>query len=152
MANGRFRYPLQIALDDASAQEARAQIAVAKAMAARDAERRARAELALAAVAARSELNAERSAPGAIYIEVGRRLEAIAAADRERRAREAAAERRLTGEREALAARSARRTALERHRDLARLRFEAERDRREAAACDEANAARSAFVREARWS
>jgi hypothetical protein len=63
----------------------------------------------------------------------------LAAADRERAGREARAIGEVASRREALAELVARRTAIERHRDGARRRFESARELRETAELEEAN-------------
>jgi hypothetical protein len=135
----RFRYALQVALDHARACERRGERAVVDALAALERERSARAELAALAARARAELAERGSTVGGVYVEVGRRLTVLAAADRERAGREARAIGEVASRREALAELVARRTAIERHRDGARRRFESARELRETAELEEAN-------------
>jgi DNA-binding transcriptional regulator/RsmH inhibitor MraZ len=135
----RFRYALQVALDHARACERRAEHALAQALALLERERSARAELAALAVRARAELAERGSTVGGVYVEVGRRLTVLAAADRERAERETRALAEADRAREALAELVARRTAIERHRDAARRRYESARELRETAELEETN-------------
>ena len=138
----RFRYALQVALDHARACERRGESAVVEAVEVLERERRARAELATLTTRARAELAERGATVGGVYVEVGRRLTVLAAADAERAERESRALREVAREREALVLLSARRTAIERHRDGARARYETAREMRESAEIDESNASR----------
>jgi DNA-binding transcriptional regulator/RsmH inhibitor MraZ len=74
-----------------------------------------------------------------VYVEVGRRLTVLAAADHERSEREARALAEADSAREALGELVARRTAIERHRDAARRRYASAQELRETAELEEMN-------------
>jgi DNA-binding transcriptional regulator/RsmH inhibitor MraZ len=135
----RFRYPLQVALDHARASERRGERLLVEALALLERERSARAELAALAVRARAELAERGSTVGGVYVEIGRRLTVLAAADRERAEREVRALAEADRAREALGELVARRTAIERHRDAARRRYDSARELRETAELEESN-------------
>jgi hypothetical protein len=79
-----------------------------------------------------------------VYVEIGRRLTVLAAADRERAEREVRAQGEADRARGTLGELVARRTAIERHRDAARRRYESARELRETMELEEANALRRA--------
>ncbi len=139
----RFRYPLQVALDDAAERERAGRVALAGAQHALDEEQASLARLRAQAKVTRAELVRDGAAPASIYVEVGLRLQALAGAEKERIARIARATRSVAQARDALAALSQRHKAIERHRDRAREKFLAAQALREAAEFDESNALRA---------
>jgi hypothetical protein len=139
----RSRYAFQAALDDAVACEGRGRLRAFQAQETVDAHRRACVKLTNLARTERAELASGKSQVAQMYAEVARRLEALGAAERERRALLARASLDLELARQELTQLRARRTAIERHRDLLEARRRAALSAREAAEIDEANLSRS---------
>lgn len=139
----RFRYALQPALDEALAREREAQGTYAARERALTLERNALAVLERHAAETRTALANGGVAPAGIYAEIGRRLEAIARAERGSRERIALAARALAQARDALALAAQKRSAVERHRARKFSAHEALEALREAAELDESNALRA---------